>query len=190
MNSDVAIVNMSLSRLGQSRISSLTETGIAAQLCNLYYEPTQEELVSSVAYDFKFARERRSLAASSGDNLSSWEYKYVIPTTVLKVLNILDSEDYSDATTEWEREGNFLYTNTSPCYIKYTKKIDNPTFMPQTFVEALYLRVAAKMCIKLTQDQQLYQAIMQEFSVAYSVAQAIDGGNSASAEELETLWRE
>ena len=190
MNSDVAIVNMALTRLGQARLSSLAETGKNAQLCNLHYNPTKEELLTSQAYDFKFSRERASLAESAELNLTKYQYKYMLPSDCLKVLTIIDSEQFADSTDPWIKEGKFLYSDTSPCYIKYTKVIENPTEMPQTFIEALYLRLASKVCVSITQDQKLFGTIMQEYSAALIVAMAFDGGSSFSDPIPESRWSE
>ena len=186
MDSDVAIVNMALSRVGQSRISSLTESGQNAQLCNLYYEPTKEELLSS--FDFSFARDRVELMEYGGDNFSEYTYKYTLPTTSLRILNLLNSKDYSDTTDPWRREGKYILTNVSPCFVKFTKKITNPSQMPQTFIEALYLRLASKLIVKVTQDQKLFGPMFQEFTAAMQIAMAVDGSTQQETESEETLW--
>ncbi len=176
---------MALTRIGQSRIASLDQAGSLAELSTLYYKPTLNELLSS--YEWPFAIARVHLSSSAEENLTSYGYKYQIPTDVLRVLTILNSEDYSETDDKWETEGDKLLSDANPVYIKYIGKVDDPTRLPQVFIEALYLRIASKMVVKITQDQSLLSMIFQEYMAAYQSAIAYLGGNSQS-EKAETEW--
>lgn len=186
MSSSVEICNMALTRLGQARIASLTQTGLEAEMCNLYYDATKKELISS--HDWSFAIKRAVLAAESGDNFTEYSYKYALPTDFLKMINLISSEDYSDLTDDYRIEGTSLLSNLSPCYIKYIRSGVNDTQFPSQFVQALYLRLASKMCIKLTQDQSLLGAIYQEFTGAIVSAMAIITAGSKEQYHGDELW--
>jgi len=176
---------MALTRIGQSRITSLDQSGVLAELSKLYYEATLNELLS--AYEWPFAIARVQLSASALDNLSVYDNMYQLPTSVLRVLTMLSDEDYSDLTDKWEIEGDKLFSDTTPAYIKYIGTMPNPTKLPQPFVEALYLRIASKMVVKITQDQSLMAGIFQEYSVAFQTAIAVIGGNSQS-KPVDKIW--
>ena len=186
MVSEVSICNMALTRIGQSRISSLSQTGVLAELSNLYYEPTLNELLS--AYEWPFAIRRVQLSASALDNLTAYTNMYQLPLTALRVLTMVSSEDYSDISDKWEIEDDKFFTDTSPCFIKYISTILNPTKLPQPFVEALYLRIASKMVLKITQDQSMMQGIFQEYTTAFQSAITVIGGNSQSAPKDTEWW--
>jgi len=188
MASEVNICNMALTRLGQQRIASLTQTGLGAELSNLYYEPTVEELLG--AYEWPFAISRKQLTASAESNISNYSYIYVLPNDYLRILTLLDVDDYSEVETEWLVEGRKLLTNITPCYIKYLKIPQSPSDFPQSFIEALYLRIATKMCIKMTQDQSLMNMLYQEYMAAMQSAMGEQGANSKSMAETTTLWSE
>jgi len=187
-NSEVSICNMALLRLGQSRISSLTQSGLEAELSNVYYGATLEELLTD--YEWPFAIERRSLAASSSTNLTDFYYKYAIPSQCLRILTFLDGDDFSEVTDEWFIEGAFVYSNRGPGYIKYISNITNPALFTQPFVEALALRIAIKMCIKMTQDQSLMNMLYQEYAVAMQSAMGLSGANSHAEPAATTPWSE
>ena len=186
MTSEVSICNMALTRIGQNRITSLDQTGVLAELSKLYYEATLNELLS--AYKWPFAIARVQLSASAETNLTAFTYKYQLPVSNLRVLTMLSSEDYSEIDDVWEIEGDKLLSDTTTAYIKYISKITDPTKLPQPFVEALYLRIASKMVVKITQDQSLMAGIFQEYSVAFQSAIAFLGGNSKSAPADTTWW--
>ena len=186
--SEVSICNMALTRIGQSRISSLTQAGVLAELSNLYYEATLNELLSM--YEWSFAIKRSALGASGDTNLSAYSMMYNLPSDYIRVLTLLDEVDHSDITDKWEIEGRQLLTNKSPVYIKYIGKITNPNKLPQPFIEALYLRIASKMVVKITQDQSLMSMLFQEYTVAMTAAMAYIGGHSKEDIQPNEWWGE
>ena len=186
MNSEVSISSMALTRLGQARISSMTQKGLGAELSNQYYETTRDELISD--YDWPFAIKRESIAVSADTNLSNFTYMYTLPTDYLRVLTLLSSEDYSEIKDAWQIEGLKLLTDINPAYIKYIRKVENPVELPQLFVEAFYLRMATKMCIKLTQDEKLLIKLWQEFGTALLIAKGNQGSSGRQDQVADSLW--
>ncbi len=186
MSTQVAICNMALVRLGQQRISSLTDTSAAAEVCDVYYEQTRDELLNS--YEWSFAVARKQLSAISGDNLSNFDYKYALPTDYLTVRTQISSEDYSDIEDDWRIEGKYLLSDLSPNYIKYIKQVKTASDLPHLFVEAFYLKLATKMVSKLTQDKTLLRNLFREFAIAMRNAEAIIGSNDRNSNPVPTLW--
>jgi len=186
MASEVSICNMALTRIGQSRILSLGQTGILGELSTLYYQPTLDELVTM--YEWPFAINRDSLSALTSTNMTAYDNKYQLPLDCLRVLTMLSDEDYSDITDSWEIEGDVLYSDKTPAYIKYIQKVTNPSKLPQVFIEALYLKIASKMVLKITQDQSLMSMIYQEYVAAIQTAMASLGGNSRAKEVTVDWW--
>ncbi len=185
MISDVSICNMALTRIGQNRILSLGQRGVLGELSALYYEPTLKELLS--AYEWPFAIGRKQLSASADTNLTPYTYMYQLPNNFINMIGLISSEDYSDITDKWEIEGFKLLTDNDSGIIKYITTMPDPTKLPQPFVEALYLRIASKMVVKITQDQSLMGVIFQEYTAAFQSALAYIGGSSKSAPD-DTVW--
>ena len=188
MASEVSICNMALVRLGQQRISSLTVTGnnLRVELCNVFYEATRDELLA--AYEWSFALSRTSLPELSLDNYTDYSYMYMLPSDDLRTLCILDSSDFSETEEDWRIEGDYLYSNVSPAYIKYIKRVSDTSLFPPLFIEALYLRLATKMCLKLAQDQSLLTILFQEYSIAMQSAMCVSGANSKRRDKETVLW--
>ena len=188
MSSDVEICNMALTRLGQSRIASLSQSGLEAEMCTLYYAQTRDELLSS--YEWPFAMERKVLAAEAGTNLTEYDYKYTLPTDLLRPITQISEDDYSDLTDDFRIEGQFLYSDLSPNYLKYIKKVTKASELSVLFVEPFYLRMATKMCLKLTQDQSLLTILFREYSAAMLNAMGVQGSSDRQRPADDTLWSE
>jgi len=186
MSSQVGICNMALTRLGQQRITSLSQSSLEAQFCSLYYEQTKDELLTS--HEWSFAVERKVLAAVSGDNFTEYSYKYSLPTDYLRVITQISSDDYTDLEDAYRIEGKYLLSDLSHNYIKYIKHITQDNDLPTLFVEPFYLRLATKLNLKLTQDQSLMRLLFQEFSGAMLSAMGIIGANDREAPAAVTKW--
>ena len=187
MADQISISNMALTRLGMQRIVSIDQTGIEANLCKLYLDSTLEELLSM--NNWEFALKRATLTIDGSANLTKYTYKYMLSTDTINVTTMLD-EDYNDADYEWIKEGGYLYSDYTPGLIKYVALITDYNLLPQPFTEALYLRLATKIGIKLTQDQSLMAMLYQEYAAAIKGAMGMSNANRQNAEPATVLWSE
>lgn len=191
ITTSVQICNMALARLGQKgAITSLDASDVVSALCKQFYDITRVELIAS--YRWHFALDRALLAALSGDNLTIYTYKYQLPMDplCLKVWNLINAaeETYEDLKAEWMVEGTVLYTDQTPAAMKYNKDITQVAQLPKLFVEAFALRLATKMCMKLTQDIQLFTVIAQEFAIAMENAKQQEGSWSRQEDAANDWW--
>jgi len=187
----VSISNLALQRLGQTSISALDDTGLLPEQCNLVYQPTVFEMLESYDWPFAIKRDQLGFVETPTSNYTSYAYTYTNPLLgdAIKVLAILDGF-YNDSTSDWMIEDQYLYTDEiNPLYYKY---IDNmlaeEANFPDLFVTVVYLRMAMKMCIKITQDQNLLSQITQEFAMAYQVAQSTLGVNNKQSKQPTERW--
>ena len=163
-NSAVQICNYALNKIGHnSIITSLSETGTAATQCNLVYDRDRVSLLES--HDWGFARKDATLV-QAGTAPVYWDYSYQYPGDALKVIKIYDTLWTRQSDTrrlDYEigivsisgADTNVLWTDLKDARITYTVDSDNPQAWPQYFVDALYLRIAASICLPLTGDQSL-----------------------------------
>ena len=187
MSTETEIANRTLSRLGQTFITSLAQQqSIEARLLNLFFYSTVDELLSE--FKWSFAIERIALASVSTTNFTEFTYKYDLPNNYLKVINLISSTDYSDLEDNWRIEGKSIYTDLSPTYIKYVKRITNATELPPIFTEALVLRIAMKICMKLTQNRTLFNDIGREYSLMNLTAMGVLGSSDRQDPAASTNW--
>jgi hypothetical protein len=212
---EVELCNHALSLIGESRISSLTEANERARICNLLYDQTRDELLAS--FEWPFAVERRALSAVDEENLTQWGYSYSLPPDYLKMLDVLDDESYRRvmstgyglgghvsstdmfylnrrvATHEepfYRIQGNRLYTDFSPCYVRYIARVENPVLFPELFVTALAASLAAKVAPRLSQNFQLAQTMMQYAGAAIVTAKAELTKDAQPRPRKRNLWSE
>ena len=188
MADPVAISNMALQRLGQTSIFALDDTGVLATQCSLTYQATVYELLESYVWPFAITRAELGWVETPESNYTPYAYVYNVPADSLKVLNILDGS-FRDSTSDWKIEGEFLYTDEiHTLYVKYIDKTTDEARFPDLFVTALYLRMAMKMCVKITQDQNLLGQITQEYGEAYLMATATLGTDNGQESQPDGWW--
>ena len=190
VQTEVEICNMALSRLGETNITSLTDTTKEAQQCELFFDQTRDEVLRD--YDWNFAMGRVEVSPLSGDTFSPFEYKYQLPNDCLKVICPIDiaSESYQDLREDFLVEGRMLLTNLTPCAIRYTKKITNPTYYDSLFVECLALKLASKIAFNLTGDRNTEINMLNQYLAQLPEAKAIDGGESRNRKKKKKYWDE
>lgn len=155
--SETSICNMALTRIGHDFISSLTESTKAGRLCNLHYEPTRDALLRSHPWNFAV---RRALLAQIADTPSfEYAYAYALPNDFLRIVRT-EGEAYGD-DVDYRIEGKLgstnrvMVTNEGTVRIEYIARITDPTAFDDAFVDVLAQRLAAEMCIALTDNANM-----------------------------------
>jgi len=121
MATQIEIANNALTLCGAARIMGLTDAQKPAQAINAVYEVTRKKALAS--QNWKFALRRFKPAVTTAP-LFGWTYAYVIPTTILRLVEIRDrfvgygslGPSVSDGTPqEFEvEEDNLIVTNYEP----------------------------------------------------------------------------
>jgi len=192
----VDVYNKALRRLGAKPLTTVTTpAGKEADLCNEFFQQTLDELIDSFStnYNWSFAIARDSLTVDTGDNFTPFEYKFdlILDPVVMRVITLIDEagETYADMPdSKYIIEAGFLYTDITPCSIKYLKQFTDVDGLPELFLIPLHLRLASKICMSLTKDAQLFQMIVQEFSIAYENAKQRDGSTSRQDDQPNIWW--
>ena len=88
MASKVKICNLALSRIGASRITSLTDGTVESTLCNVLYDDMAEEVMSEGSWSSTIARS--ALNVTTNTPAFGFSYEFQLPTVprTLKILNI------------------------------------------------------------------------------------------------------
>lgn len=159
MTSVVSICNLALSNLGKENINALSDAGAEARACRQFYELTRDALLQ--AYPWRFAGKTQALAELDNDKLGAWAYSYGKPNDCLKVRWIRPEYSETDPSPQtlqeelgnaYDLEGERLYCNLSPAFLRYTWKISDPTKFPPLFVDALSWALTVRLAMPLTRD--------------------------------------
>lgn len=171
MVSIVSICNLALSNIGKDNISSLTEASAEARACNQFYEHARDTLLQ--VYPWRFAGVTQSLASVTNDKVGEWSHAYALPSDYLKARWIRPEYSDTDAVTltqqqeiqiPYDIEGDKLYCNMSPAFLRYTRRITDPTKFTPLFVDALSWALTVRLAMPLTRD-------LKQRNDAYKLAQ-------------------
>lgn len=176
--SDTKICNMALAKIGSARISDYTdstEDNVQAVQCRLHYEQTRDALLRS--HYWRFARTRVQLSANVTTPAFEWDYAYDLPSDFLR-LWIKPFEDNNsglhNTRYSFSMEGRQLLTDEDAVYLRYIKRVTDPTVFDPLFVEVFILKLALKMVMPLSQDRDLYASIYAELRDMMPRVRAMD----------------
>lgn len=158
MASDVQIVNVAATLLGQGRVVNLSENSKMAREANAMYEIVRNALLSS--YDWTFAKTRAALPALVGAPAFQFSARYQLPTDCCRLVELadhyvgMDLTDYRGSNTvEFEIEGQEILTDfAAPLNIKYIRRETNPAKFSDPFVFALGAKLAWHLAEAITQS--------------------------------------
>lgn len=187
----VSIANQALFLLGAGRIDAMSDGSTNAVVCNQFYDVTKDEVLSS--YEWTCALYRTRLASVSGDHYSTWDYRYRLPVDpyCYRVVCLLDGEEYTDMPYEpWYKEGKYIYTNTSPCFIKYLGRVEDENDLDLNVVTCLVYALAAKIATKVVEDQKKAASMTQLYAMKRAEAISLDGMGRQSKRRPPTPWED
>lgn len=181
MTSVVSICNMALSNLGKDNIQALTDAGAEARACRQFYDHVRDTLLQ--AYPWRFAGATRSMAALANDMVGRWSYAYERPIDCLKVRWVRPEYSLDDPCPQtlqqelgnpYDIEGQTIYCNLSPAFLRYTFKLTDPTKFSPLFVEALAWHLTTRIAMPLTRDPKARADAFQLARQTQAAAEAAD----------------
>ena len=202
--SEVTICNLALSRLGHQVITSLTEGTTTADLCNLHYGPTRDAVLR--AHPWNFAIYRQALAQDVTTPSFEFDFRYALPTSpyCLKVIRT-DWEangfsgtaiygfpgqmGYADFGMPYRIEGRFLLCNESTVSIEFIGRVTDVAQFDDLFTDLLAQRLAAEMCVRLTDNQSAAKTLWDIYTAKLAEARTTDAQEGTPREVVDvTPW--
>lgn len=190
---DINIINRSLIRLGEPPISSTNQEPLGETL-KTTYDYCRRLLISG--YPWRFAIKRMILSPldeESGHPL--FKYKFQMPSDCLLFRDISefnkfpDTRDYKYTNGKrYDIEGMNIYSNTKVLSVKYIADIDNPSMFSTHFSEALSLKIASDLAVKVHQNLNIATTLQQEFTIALQQAYMLNEIIADTEELPENSW--
>lgn len=158
LDTEVQICNAALLRAGiTKRIETLTDDTPEAEACNAEYEAQRDFLLEDHPWQFAVVYEQ--WAALSEEPSWYWKYFYELPNDFMSILN-LEEEGIHYEITGQDR----LATNEAgPLKVRYVKRVEDPTRMPQMFKQALATKLGAVLAMSLTKDMDRAAGLEQRY---------------------------
>lgn len=181
--SDVAVVNLALTKLGENRITDLDDNTKPAREANAIYTMLRDKLLRRFVW--RFAVKRVELAALVSTPAHGYDYEYQMPTDCLRILQVGDyypSVDLSDfvsgPTAPYQIEGGkILHNDSGPLNLRYITRVEDPTLFDACFDEMFASLLAYNLAEPLTQSNTKKEAAWQDYKQARTdavIANAIE----------------
>lgn len=174
--SETTICNLALGKLGARRIIALTEESPEARACALHYEETRDEVLRH--HRWNFAIKRQDLSQLAIPPISGWSFQYQLPEDCLRMLE-LNGLTQTSNPGYWEVEGKKLLTNEESATIRYIARVTDCNQFDAIFVEALALRLAAKLAKPITGSSSMGEGLVTEY-------EKVTGGRARRVDAFES----
>jgi hypothetical protein len=159
---DIQICNLALARLGDARITSLSDATAQAQYCSLFYAQTLEELQTE--FDWQFCRKLASLTADATAPAFGYARRFAVPSDFLRLIR-LNGIDEDENFSKWEIVDGFIHTDlAAPAQIEYIAHVTDAAKFPAVFVEILSAKLATNLAMPLTGSKDLFAQMAEVFS--------------------------
>lgn len=177
MSGKLEIINLALSRLGESPIQSLEEGSVPANTAKIMYDASRRAVLRD--YLWSFALRRQALARYAGDGSVSAN-AFALPSDCIRAVRLVDADGQSPSA--FEVRGNTLYTEAEKATLEYVADVDDSVLFDAAFVEALSLKLASDLAMPVKGSAEL----MGSFSNAYSV-RVREGATLSATEQKKEL---
>ena len=175
MVSETSICNQALGWLGEKPINSLDEATVNAEICRENYPFIRDAVIEERMWTFAAVRDKSTTA-----DRDEWDtmFKHAIPLEWLAVFNVYRDVSNPDRPIEsrnWKREGEFILSPDSTVFRKGVQRITDTGKFSNMFTQCVAQRVAADLCIAITENNQLQGTLWQLYGAKLDQAAVRDG---------------
>lgn len=158
MTSATGICNLALRELGASTILSLDDECEEARICSLYYPQVRDMELRE--YFWSFAEKQAILAASTVAPAFDFTTQYPLPADFIR---LIPNKHLESLNSDYKIMGGMILTNsTGPLKISYISRLEDTEKYDAMFVDTVSLRLASKICMRITQNSNRKQELIQE----------------------------
>lgn len=160
----ITIVNLALSRIGQSPIQALDEGSAPADAAALVYDSCRRAVLQ--AFHWAFATKTARLALLP-DAPVDWRFAYALPADCLQAVRLRDgmAPDSQGAAPEaaYCVRGRSLLSNATEPYLEYTADIVDENLYEAEFVEALVTKLSSELAMPVGAKAELARMYREEY---------------------------
>lgn len=183
---EVGICNGALLKVGAKTITSLTDPGTEAKVCNEFYPRVRDAVLR--AHPWNCAIERRVLSEISPVPAFGYDHQYQLPTDPFclrvltlnepfhpRLINGLFFPLHSDFHIKFKIEGRKLLTDETEAKIVYIARVSDPTQWDALLVEAVEARLAHEIAFAITKSMKVIPPLWELYKDKLQEARTIDG---------------
>lgn len=172
----LAVINAALMKCGLPPAASPQDVDWGA---STRFDDVAEQLLR--AHPWSFATAHATLGQTEAP-AHGYRYAYTLPDDCLRVIDARPAEDLRAPQARFSVVGNLLFTNATPCNLRYVRRLTDPSGWTPDFADAVATRLAAEIAPLAAQSFGLGASLLQLAQIAFQQAQASD-----AAEHSERL---
>ena len=179
MPAETDVVNVGLTRIGASPITSLTDGSDSANAADDVYTEVRDGLLRS--HPWNFATQRQKLARSATAPTVEFDFAYPVPADWIRTVSVHNNDAGSGTILyrlEFVAGQNAIVTSADAVYMRYIYRVTDPNQMSPDFRTALEYSLAEALAIKLAASNVLRREMSDEAKRAKAAARSSDAMGS------------
>lgn len=182
MSSLIQIYNAALARVAASRVSDPdleVDNARGVELCQDLYPIVKETTLAESAWSFA-SRKQKLDSIIAGDDDFNRGNRFLIPSDVIRVHRVFRTPQAPEwDQADWEREEQYIYVKLDVIYCHFIIDVSENK-MPGYFVDAMSTRLAAEICMPITENPRLMRELWELYGAKITEAKSMDGSQGRS----------
>ncbi len=162
------IANYALGHIGERRITSIDDTANkASRTCSVHYAQARDEVLAS--HRWSSAKRQANLSALTDTPVFKWSYAFALPSDFIRLMEV-EGQDAFDPQQWYDIQGRTLYLNETfsesdgtTVAIEYISRVADPTFFDPLLIEAISIKLAAKIAKTMSGSDSKAGELIQEY---------------------------
>lgn len=169
----IEICSTALVKLGASPIASFAEGTAESEIAARLYPITRDGLLA--AYPWSFTIAQTALGAETAAPAADYAYSYALPADCLRVLSAGIGK--AGRGLDYRVQGSKLLADAQSLTLTYQRTVPESQF-PAFFTAVLIARLAAELCLPLTEGTGRAESLYQLAAAELRVARLLDSQQS------------
>lgn len=154
--------------LDRATITDLeADTSNEAIACNRIYTQVRDQMLRS--HPWNFAIKREALAKLTTSPSFEFTNAFQLPNDFVRTVKLFENAH------QYKLEGTTLLTDNDTAKLIYVSRVTDTTKFDPSFVEALVLKLAVRLCYTFTGSVTRISQLEQDFKKTVSEAKRVDG---------------
>lgn len=184
MATRIAIFQMVAQHLGQDQ--SLVDPAETLPLAGLIASVWDMERRAALrANAWNFSIKRASISPQATVPAFGYSAQFAPPNDCVRVIDLVG---LGDRGRDWSYEGGLILANATTVYLIYVADNNNPETWDDAFADAFSLKIAERIALNVTGDENQRQALAEQYKAALAEAQATDGQENPPISFDEDVW--
>lgn len=191
---EVSIMSMALKRVGRNiAVADLTEDSAERRACTQFFSQGRQFLLRLTTPGF--ARVSAQLTVTDQTPRPGFDYEYEYPNTSLNFLGIINQYNPKAKRPRHLKGRNgegrtVIWTNDAEAWAEWIEDVTNVNDWDVGFIDLMVVWLAKQICIPLTQDKTMYDALNKELELMIYTSKALDAGEDKIDEPGDPDWLE